>query len=32
MSLGAFDYWLKPLSMSKFEAQLMRALSRKETT
>lgn len=31
MSLGAFDYWLKPLSLAKFETELVRALSRKET-
>ena len=31
MSLGAFDYWLKPLSMAKFETELVRALTRKET-
>lgn len=30
MSLGAYDYWLKPLNMAKLEAGLMRALSRKE--
>jgi DNA-binding response OmpR family regulator len=30
MSLGAFDYWLKPLSMKKFETELVRALTRKE--
>ena len=32
MSLGAFDYWLKPLSMAKFETELVRALTRKETS
>lgn len=31
MSLGAYDYWLKPLSMVKFEAGLRRALTRKDT-
>ena len=31
MSLGAYDYWLKPLSMTKFEAGLRRALTRKDT-
>ena len=31
MSLGAYDYWLKPLNMNKFEAGLRRALSRKES-
>jgi DNA-binding response OmpR family regulator len=30
MSLGAYDYWLKPLNMTKFEAGLRRALTRKE--
>ena len=30
MSLGAYDYWLKPLSMAKLEAGLKRALTRKE--
>jgi DNA-binding response OmpR family regulator len=31
MSLGAFDYWLKPLNMSKLETGLKRALgARKE--
>ena len=30
MSLGAYDYWLKPLNMNKFEAGLRRALTRKE--
>ena len=30
MSLGAYDYWLKPLSLSKLEASLTRALARKE--
>jgi len=31
MSLGAYDYWLKPLNMTKFEAGLKRALTRKDT-
>jgi hypothetical protein len=31
MSLGAYDYWLKPLSMTKLEAGLKRALARKES-
>ena len=31
MSLGAYDYWLKPLNMNKLEAGLRRALSRKES-
>jgi DNA-binding response OmpR family regulator len=31
MSLGAYDYWLKPLNMTKLEAGLRRALSRKES-
>ena len=30
MSLGAYDYWLKPLNLSKLESGLKRALSRKE--
>lgn len=30
MSLGAYDYWLKPLNMNKLEAGLRRALTRKE--
>jgi DNA-binding response OmpR family regulator len=30
MSLGAYDYWLKPLNMNKLEAGLRRALNRKE--
>jgi two-component system, cell cycle response regulator DivK len=30
MSLGAFDYWLKPLSIAKLESGLRRALARKE--
>jgi len=30
MSLGAYDYWLKPLNMNKFEAGLRRALTRKD--
>jgi DNA-binding response OmpR family regulator len=30
MSLGAYDYWLKPLDMNKLEAGLKRALMRKE--
>lgn len=30
MSLGAYDYWLKPLNMTKLEAGLKRALTRKE--
>ncbi len=32
MSLGAYDYWVKPLNLSKFEAGLKRALSRKDTS
>ena len=28
MSLGAYDYWLKPLNMNKLEAGLKRALTR----
>jgi two-component system cell cycle response regulator DivK len=31
MSLGAYDYWLKPLSMAKFESGLRRALTRKDS-
>ena len=30
MSLGAYDYWLKPLNMAKLESGLTRALSRKD--
>jgi len=30
MSLGAYEYWLKPLNLHKFEAGLRRALTRKE--
>ncbi|HEX6707328.1 MAG TPA: response regulator [Albitalea sp.] len=30
MSLGAYDYWLKPLNMNKLEAGLKRALTRKD--
>ena len=30
MSLGAYDYWLKPLNMNKLEAGLRRALTRKD--
>jgi CheY-like chemotaxis protein len=30
MSLGAYDYWLKPLSMANLESAVARALSRKE--
>jgi DNA-binding response OmpR family regulator len=30
MSLGAYDYWLKPLNLAKLESGLKRALSRKE--
>lgn len=30
MSLGAYEYWLKPLSMAALEAGLKRALTRKE--
>jgi DNA-binding response OmpR family regulator len=30
MSLGAYDYWLKPLSMTKLEQGLKRALARKD--
>jgi DNA-binding response OmpR family regulator len=30
MSLGAYDYWLKPLSMTKLEAGLKRALAKKD--
>ena len=29
MSLGAYDYWLKPLNMNKLETGLKRALQRK---
>jgi two-component system, cell cycle response regulator DivK len=32
MSLGAYDYWVKPLNLAKFEAALKRALSRKDTS
>ncbi len=32
MSLGAYDYWVKPLNLTKFEAGLKRALSRKDTS
>ena len=28
MSLGAYEYWLKPINMSTFDAALKRALSR----
>jgi len=28
MSLGAYDYWLKPMDMHKFEAGLKRALGK----
>jgi hypothetical protein len=28
MSLGAYDYWLKPIDMRKFEAGLQRALGK----
>lgn len=31
MSLGAYDYWLKPLHMSKLETALKRALSKGRT-
>jgi CheY-like chemotaxis protein len=31
MSLGAYEYWLKPLSIAKLEAGLTRALTRKES-
>ncbi|HJV63172.1 MAG TPA: response regulator [Albitalea sp.] len=30
MSLGAYEYWLKPLSIAKLESGLARALSRKD--
>jgi two-component system cell cycle response regulator DivK len=30
MSLGAYDYWLKPLNMNKLESGLRRALARKD--
>ena len=30
MSLGAYDYWLKPLSITKLEQGLKRALTKKE--
>ena len=30
MSLGAYEYWLKPLSMTKLEQGLKRALAKKE--
>jgi two-component system cell cycle response regulator DivK len=30
MSLGAYDYWLKPISMSKLEAGLRRALGKRD--
>jgi CheY-like chemotaxis protein len=30
MSLGAYDYWLKPLSITKLEQGLKRALVKKE--
>ena len=30
MSLGAYDYWLKPISMVKLEAGLRRALGKRE--
>jgi len=30
MSLGAYDYWIKPINMNTFEAALKRALPRKE--
>lgn len=30
MSLGAYDYWLKPLSLTKLEEGLKRALGRKD--
>jgi len=30
MSLGAYDYWLKPLSMNNLESALARALSRRD--
>lgn len=29
MSLGAFDYWLKPISLTKLDEALKRALGRK---
>jgi len=32
MSLGAYDYWVKPLNLAKFETALKRALSRKDTS
>ena len=32
MSLGAYDYWVKPLNLTKLEAGLKRALSRKDTS
>ena len=28
MSLGAYEYWLKPINMNTFDAALRRALSR----
>lgn len=31
MSLGAYDYWIKPLGIAKLEAGLRRALVRRET-
>jgi CheY-like chemotaxis protein len=31
MSLGAYDYWLKPISMTKLDEALKRALGRKNT-
>jgi len=30
MSLGAYDYWVKPLSITKLEQGLKRALAKKE--
>ena len=30
MSLGAYDYWLKPLSITKLEQGLKRALTKKD--
>lgn len=30
MSLGAYDYWLKPISISKLEAGLRRALAKRD--
>jgi DNA-binding response OmpR family regulator len=30
MSLGAYDYWVKPLSITKLEQGLTRALAKKE--